>query len=73
MQPSEKAIATVEQFTTKHATEHPEIDYFVYGHLHILRNEPVGANSRMVVLGDWISLNSWAEFDGKELVLKQHV
>ena len=51
----------------------PEIDYFVYGHLHILRNEPVGANSRMVVLGDWISLNSWAEFDGKELVLKQNV
>ena len=73
MQPSEKAIATVEQFTTKYATEHPEIDYFVYGHLHILRNEPVGANSRMVVLGDWISLNSWAEFDGKELVLKQNV
>lgn len=70
MQPSARAIATVEQFTAQHALEHPGIDYYVYGHLHILRNEPVGnRGQRMVVLGDWITLNSWAEFDGTTLSL----
>ena len=73
MKPSEKAIECVEKFTAEYASTHSEIDYFVYGHLHILKNEPVGAKSRMVVLGDWITLNSWAEFDGDSLVLKQKV
>ena len=68
MQPSALAIASVEQFTARHARQHPDINNYIFGHLHILRNEPVGnSDQRMVVLGDWISLNSWAEFDGINL------
>lgn len=71
MKPLAKAIECVNTFTAEYAASHPDVDYFVYGHLHILQNEPVGANARMVVLGDWISLNSWAEFDGDNLELKR--
>lgn len=72
MEPSENAAKCIYEFTEKYAREHKDIDYFVYGHLHVLENRLVGDNARLIVLGDWIRLDSYAVFDGENLELKQY-
>ena len=60
---------TIYGFTERYAEAHPEIDYFVYGHLHLVDDKPVGASARMIILGDWITHDSYACFDGENLTL----
>lgn len=59
------------RFSKEKLKESPDIDYFIFGHRHILLDLPVGSKSRLVILGDWISLFSYAVFDGKNLLLTQ--
>lgn len=49
-------------------TEH--IDYFIFGHRHLPVDKEAGTNSRYINLGDWITFNTYAEFDGNEVILK---
>ncbi len=44
-------------------------DYYVFGHRHIVLNHAIGTNANVVILGDWIQHNSYAVFDGTELLL----
>lgn len=46
---------------------HPDIDYFVFGHRHILLDYHLTTDSRMIILGDWIHHFSYAVFDGNRL------
>jgi len=48
---------------------HPEIDYFIYGHLHFPMELKVNEKSTQVTLGDWITHFTYAEFDGELLKL----
>ncbi len=48
-------------------TEH--IDYFIMGHRHIALDLPLNEYSRIIHLGDWIQLFSYASFDGKDVTL----
>lgn len=51
-------------------TTDASIDYFVYGHRHILLDYPLGiGSSRMIILGDWIHHFSYGEFDGNDFSL----
>lgn len=45
-------------------------DYFIFGHRHLAITYPIAERSLYVNLGDWISFNSYAEFDGTHLELK---
>jgi UDP-2,3-diacylglucosamine hydrolase len=47
------------------------IDYFIFGHLHNLVNYKLSKKSSLIILGEWISLYSYAVFDGKKLILEQ--
>ena len=55
--------------------EKENIDYFIYGHRHHLKDLPITRerkdgtkiDSRYVVLGDWISIDSFAKWDGTTL------
>ena len=58
-------------FAKKKLQEIPDINYFVFGHRHVLLDKPITEESHVIILGDWISLFSYAEFDGEELQLKQ--
>lgn len=49
----------------------PGIDYFVFGHEHLLVREQVGPRSQMVILGDWLTRMSYAVFDGQNIELCQ--
>lgn len=47
-----------------------EIDYFVFGHRHKTADCKIGANSRLILLGDAFKLFTYGVFDGKEFILK---
>lgn len=51
--------------------EKEKIDYFVFGHRHLLLDMPVGKSSRYINLGDWIFHFSYGVFDGEKFELKQ--
>jgi Uncharacterized protein conserved in bacteria len=56
-------------FAKKYLKEHPEIDFFVFGHRHIMLDLMLNHKSRILILGDWIRHFSYAVFDGEELKL----
>jgi UDP-2,3-diacylglucosamine hydrolase len=57
-------------FSKNYLTKRPDIQYFIFGHRHILVDFIIDSNSRMIILGDWITYFSYAVFDGNELILK---
>jgi UDP-2,3-diacylglucosamine hydrolase len=58
-------------FSNEELDRQPNIDYFIFGHRHIpidylLKNN----HSRYINLGEWLTFNSYAVFDGKEVQLQ---
>ncbi len=49
----------------------PEIHYFIFGHRHYPINYPLNENSRLILLGDWISNFTYAVFDGNDIRLER--
>ncbi|GHT75808.1 UDP-2,3-diacylglucosamine hydrolase [Bacteroidia bacterium] len=49
---------------------HPEIDYFIFGHRHILLDLLLNKKTRLLIIGDWLQYFSYAVFDGKTLMLE---
>lgn len=58
------------QFAKKQLEIAPNINYFMFGHRHILLDLQIAANSRVIILGDWISHFSYAAFDGERFTLE---
>lgn len=58
-------------FAREYLKAHPRVDYFIFGHRHILMDMEIAQNSKLVVLGDWIYHFSYAVWDGNELKLKK--
>ena len=48
------------------------VDYFVFGHRHLPLDKQVGESTRYINLGDWISFNTYAVFDGENFELKEY-
>ncbi len=58
-------------FSNDQLDKQPEVDFFIFGHRHlpidyILKNK----SSRYINLGEWLTFNSYAVFDGQELQLQ---
>ncbi len=52
----------------------PTIDYFVYGHRHLMLDLEISPRpTRVIILGDWISHFSYGVFDGDKFELRQFV
>ena len=47
-------------------------DFFIFGHRHLPLDIKLNDQSRYINLGDWIKYDSYAVFDGNELLLKYH-
>ncbi len=47
------------------------VDYFIFGHRHIVLEYQLTTNSKYINLGDWITFNSYAVFDGNDLSLQR--
>lgn len=50
-----------------------DINFFIFGHRHIPMDINLSENSRLINLGEWINVCTYAEFDGKNLSLKSFV
>lgn len=50
--------------------EKESIDYFIFGHRHRMADLELKDNSRLILLGDWITNFSYGEFDGENVTLK---
>ena len=59
----------LQRFVTNYK-EDQKIDYFVFGHRHVAVDKSIGNNSRLIILGDWIKLYSYAVYDGNDLKLQ---
>ncbi len=47
------------------------IDYFIFGHRHIVLDLMLSKKSRILILGDWIQYYTYAVFDGETLSLER--
>lgn len=69
---AERLINNIKTFSMEYLQQHPEIDYFIFGHLHLLIEEKLSERSSMIVLGEWISTFSYAVWDGYQLTLHKY-
>lgn len=56
-------------FSREMAAKDPCIDYFVFGHVHIPEIIPLSEKAKCVILGDWVSENTYARFNGDKIEL----
>ena len=67
------------EFLVRYAKEYrrenpsPHIDFFIFGHRHILLDLMIARDCRVLILGDWIQHFSYARFDGEQLFLEQYI
>jgi len=69
-----KALKNLEVFSGNYLKTHPDIDFFIYGHLHIVVNEELtDTTARLLVTGDWLNHFSYAEWDGVKIEMKTFI
>lgn len=74
---AERMLTNVNEFSKEYLADHPDTNYFIYGHLHLFRRYEVKAVSsegqelkaEIVILGEWIKTFSYAHWDGSRLTL----
>jgi UDP-2,3-diacylglucosamine hydrolase len=47
-----------------------QVDYFIYGHRHLLMTYKLAGGAEVFFLGDWIQNGNFAEWNGTELILR---
>lgn len=57
--------------TKQYLEQYPEVDYYLYGHRHLMLDLSLRGGKRMMILGDWLRYNSYAVWDGAYLSLEQ--
>jgi UDP-2,3-diacylglucosamine hydrolase len=55
---------------TREVLKSEQIDYFLFGHRHLAMTYRISESSEVFFLGDWIKHGSFAQWNGKELILK---
>jgi len=61
----------LEDFAKSYLQTHPDTRFFIFGHLHILLDREISPSTRLIIIGDWMHLFSYAVWDGDQLSLKQ--
>lgn len=65
------ATNALEDFCVSELRRNPEIEYFIFGHLHNAVDREVAPGKRMLILGEWIETCDYAVFDGRSLSLRR--
>ncbi len=60
-------------FSREYKQSHPNIDFYIYGHRHIELDLMLTDDTRMLILGDWISHFTYAVWDGEKLVMDNYI
>ncbi|MDR2473874.1 MAG: UDP-2,3-diacylglucosamine diphosphatase [Tannerella sp.] len=59
----------LKEFALSYSEIHPDVDFFVFGHVHIVENEHLTPSARMLIIGDWLHNFSYAVWNGSKLEL----
>jgi UDP-2,3-diacylglucosamine hydrolase len=62
----------IENFAKSYLQTYPDIHFFVFGHLHILLDQTIAPSSRLLIIGDWMHLFSYAVWDGSRMTLSHY-
>jgi len=62
---------SLEEFSRSYLQMHPDIHFFIFGHLHILLDRELSPTARLLIPGDWMYLFSYAVWDGEALTLNR--
>ena len=65
----EKLVA----FAKQYLQTHPDINYFMFGHRHIDLDQQIAPDTRVLVLGQWYSLFTYAVFNGTTLTTHHYI
>jgi UDP-2,3-diacylglucosamine hydrolase len=60
-------------YSKEYLGAHPDINYFIYGHRHIELDLMLSRNTRLLILGEWTDLCTYAVFDGCELRMENYI
>ncbi|MDR3251379.1 MAG: UDP-2,3-diacylglucosamine diphosphatase [Tannerella sp.] len=66
----EQNLKSLTDFSNEYIQTHPDVDYFIFGHLHIIYNRVLTEKARMLVIGDWLLRFSYAEWNGEVLDIR---
>lgn len=66
---AERMTRNITEFSLDFLKRYPDIEYFIYGHLHLFEKVELTDTASMVVLGEWIKTCSYARWDGNRLQL----
>lgn len=61
------------QFAKAYITTHPDINYFIFGHRHIELDLMITRQTRVLILGDWITQFTYAVFDGEHIYMENFI
>ena len=64
---NEAGIKRLTGYCEEAARKDPDIDYFVFGHIHKPKVVPIGEKAMYYSIGDWIKYYSYLVFDGDKL------
>lgn len=64
-----RMMNNITTFSKEYLSRHPEINFFIYGHLHLLEDIRLSSTCRMIVLGEWLTTCSYALWDGESLTM----
>lgn len=67
-----RMMRNITMFSLDYLASHPEVEYFIYGHLHLFERVEISEKASMVVLGEWIRRCSYARWDGASLSLCEY-
>lgn len=70
--PDEELLKNLREFVVNYHREHPDVDYFIFGHIHVLSREIIAGSCEMIVLGEWIRTFSYARLSPAGLELLQY-
>lgn len=59
------------RFAKDYLQTHPDINFFLFGHRHILLDLMLSRTTRLLIAGDWMRHCSYIVWDGKSLYLDQ--
>lgn len=67
--PDNNVLSGLREFVANYHKDHPDINYFMFGHVHIFSREVVTDCCEMIVLGEWLHTFSYAIMDENGLKL----
>lgn len=70
-----RMLTNITEFSHEYLRTHPDISYFLFGHLHLLERYEIEerisggkeTKAEIIVLGEWLSMFSYAVWDGHSL------